>query len=82
MARSVISKTCTRDVKVTRLKDWAHSYLPSPPFLFSPLLQDVVGVRLESNVSFTLTEVAVQSGPCVEWAVVDMGSIREVGVIR
>ncbi|GIL99515.1 hypothetical protein Vretimale_4644, partial [Volvox reticuliferus] len=44
--------------------------------------QDVVGLRLQSNASFTLTEVAVQSGPCLEQAVVDMGSLREVGTLR
>ncbi|GLC70243.1 hypothetical protein PLESTF_000947600 [Pleodorina starrii] len=44
--------------------------------------QDVVGVRLESNGSFTLTEVAVMAAPCIEWATVDMGAIREVGTLR
>ncbi|KXZ55128.1 hypothetical protein GPECTOR_3g28 [Gonium pectorale] len=44
--------------------------------------QDVVGVRLESASRFRLTEVAVQVTSCVEWAVVDMGDIKEVGVLR
>ncbi|GFR48118.1 hypothetical protein Agub_g9945 [Astrephomene gubernaculifera] len=43
---------------------------------------NVVSVRLESSSRFMLTEVAVQVTPCVEQAVVDMGAVRAVGVLR
>ncbi|GFR48117.1 hypothetical protein Agub_g9944 [Astrephomene gubernaculifera] len=43
---------------------------------------NVVSVRLESSSRFMLTEVAVQVTSCVEEAVVDMGAVRAVGVLR
>ncbi|KAG2432171.1 hypothetical protein HXX76_009091 [Chlamydomonas incerta] len=43
---------------------------------------NVVGVLLTSPRFFMLTELAVSAGPCVEWAAVDMGSVRQVGVLR
>lgn len=42
----------------------------------------MVGVRLESAAPFSLTEVGVNTGRCVEQATVDMGEIKPVGVLR
>ncbi|GLI60353.1 hypothetical protein VaNZ11_002475 [Volvox africanus] len=69
-AQRVVVATLVPDIN-----NYAWTGVPGP-------WEDVVEVRLESTVSFTLTEVAVMSAPCVEWAVVDMGQIREVGVLR
>lgn len=44
--------------------------------------QGVVGVRLESAAPFSLTEVGVNTGRCVEQATVDMGELKPVGVLR
>lgn len=42
----------------------------------------VVAARVESTAGFTLTELAVESGPCTQWASVDMQQARQVGMIR
>jgi serine/threonine-protein kinase ATR len=42
----------------------------------------IVAVQAQSAAAFTLTELGVQSGPCLEWATVDMGAVKDVGVVR
>lgn len=43
---------------------------------------NVAAIRIQSDASFTATEVAVQTGPCLQWAAVDMGSVKDVGRVR
>ncbi|KXZ55117.1 hypothetical protein GPECTOR_3g27 [Gonium pectorale] len=64
-------------MNLTKGAPYDYNYIPA-----AGLWKDVVGVRLESASRFRLTEVAVQVTSCVEWAVVDMGAIKEVGVLR
>jgi len=41
-----------------------------------------VAVRVQSTAGFTLTEVAVQSGRCLQWATLDMEEVQMVGLLR
>lgn len=43
---------------------------------------NIAAVRVESNASFTLTEMALQGDICVEWATVDMQQVYSVSMIR
>ena len=43
---------------------------------------NVVAVRVQSAGGFTLTEFAVQDGPCTQSATVDMGTVQQVGMLR
>lgn len=43
---------------------------------------NIVEVRVVSNASFTLTEMALQGDQCVEWATVDMQQVYNVSMIR
>lgn len=52
---------------------WAHADGSWP---------NIAAIRVQSTAGFTATEVAVQTGPCLQWATVDMGSVRDIGRIR
>ena len=53
--------------------NWMHA---------SGVWEGVTAVMVQSTAGFTLTEVAVQSGECRHWAQVDMGAVRDVGLLR
>ncbi|KAL4458642.1 hypothetical protein ABPG75_013507 [Micractinium tetrahymenae] len=42
----------------------------------------ITAVRVQSRAGFTLTELAVQTAPCTQWAVTDLGSVKQVGMLR
>ena len=42
----------------------------------------VVAVRVQSTAGFTLTEFGVNTGRCTHWAAVDMGEVKQVGMVR
>ncbi len=42
----------------------------------------VAAVLLTATSGFTVTEVGAYRGPCLEWATVDLGLARPVGVVR
>jgi hypothetical protein len=42
----------------------------------------IVAVRVQSTAGFTLTEFGVNSGRCTQWATVDMGEVKQVGMVR
>lgn len=44
--------------------------------------QDVGAVQVRSNATFTLTELAIQTERCFEWATVDMQRVYSVSMIR
>ncbi|KAG2496554.1 hypothetical protein HYH03_005377 [Edaphochlamys debaryana] len=64
-----------------------YSLLPGSPdqYAWTRALgpwQNVVAVSVEASGGFSLTELAVQIAPCVEWAQVDMGKAYDVGMLR
>jgi hypothetical protein len=42
----------------------------------------IVAVRVQSTAGFTLTEFGVNSGRCTQWVTVDMGEVKQVGMVR
>ena len=44
--------------------------------------EGIVAVRVESTAGFVLTEFAVNTGICTQWAAVDMGEVKQVGMVR
>ena len=42
----------------------------------------VASARVQSASGFVATELAVQTADCQQWATVDLGSRREVGMLR
>ena len=60
---------------------------PTPAQNYNFVEQDgswpgVVAVRVQSTAGFTLTEVAVQAGPCTQWATTDLGAVQQVSMLR